>query len=225
MSQVEFVPYGWPEPSQQYLQATRFFNYDHPVVQGFVEQAVAGARTPREQAVALFYAVRDQVRYDPFSATLTPECYQASTVVIQGSAFCIPKASLLVAGARMLGIPAGIGLSDVVNHFTSPKMQQWMGNREVFMHHGWAAMLIDGQWVKAVPAFNRELCELMRVPPTEFDGTEDAILQQYSEDGSVQMEYLKDHGIWSDLPFQRIDADWSAYYPASMWNHQRTSAE
>ncbi len=218
----EFTPYGWPEPGRLYLEPTEFFNYDDPQVSKFVERAIGDAGSPREQMMRLFLAVRDDIRYDAFSARLVPACFQASTVVHDGAAFCIPKAALLVAGARMLGVPAALGLSDVVNHFSTPKMQQMMGSREVFMHHGWAALYLDSRWVKVVPAFNRELCALMKVPPTDFDGEHDAILQQYTEDGSVSMEYLKDHGIWADVPFLRITGDWAGYYPATLWAHQQS---
>ncbi len=217
-----FTPYGWPEPGPLYLAPTRFFDFEQPEVANFVREATAGAHTPREQAVRLFLAVRDQIRYEPYTVRMTPECFRASTVVRERGAFCIPKAVLLIAGARLLGIPAALGLSDVVNHFSTPRMQQMMGGREVFMHHGWAGLHIEGRWVKAVPAFNKELCTLMRVPPTDFDGLHDAVLQQYKEDGSVQMEYLRDHGVWSDLPYLRIDDDWGGYYPHSLWSGQRS---
>ncbi len=223
MSDCEFTPYGWPEPGARYLEPTTFIDFEHPDVEDFTRQAVEGAKSKREQAVSLFLAVRDQVRYDPFTMRMTPECFRASTVVREKGAFCIPKAVLLAAGARLLGIPAAIGLSDVVNHFSTPKMQQMMGGREVFMHHGWTALHIEGRWVKAVPAFNRELCALMGVPPTDFDGTHDAILQQYKVDGSVHMEYLRDHGVWSNLPYLRIDSDWTAYYPSVLWNGRRSA--
>jgi transglutaminase-like putative cysteine protease len=221
----QFTPYGWPEPGPLYLEPTGFLDYRQPEVAQFVRAAVAGATGPREQAARLFLAVRDQVRYEPYTMRLTPECFRASTVVRERAAFCIPKAVLLAAGARLLGIPAAIGLSDVVNHFSTPKLQAIMGQREVFMHHGWAALYLEGKWVKAVPAFNAELCRLMRVPPTEFDGTRDAVLQQYKEDGSVHMEYLRDHGVWSDLPYLRIDDDWCGYYPPSLWAGQRSRVE
>ena len=222
MHNKEFTPYGWPEPGPLYLAATPFIDFDQPAVVQFVSDATAGAATQREKAIRLFLAVRDQIRYEPYSLRMTPECFRASTVVRERGSFCIPKAVLLAAGARMLGIPAALGLSDVVNHFSTPRMQQVMGNREVFMHHGWAAMYLDGRWVKAVPAFNKELCTLMRVPPTDFDGEHDAVLQQYKEDGSVHMEYLRDHGVWSDVPYLRIDEDWRGYYPPSLRNHGRS---
>ncbi|MBB1600545.1 transglutaminase family protein [Variovorax sp. UMC13] len=220
MSEPEFTPYGWPEPTDRYLAATDFLDFGAPAVAQFVADAVRDAITPTQKAARLFYAVRDRVRYDAGNVRLTPEGLRASTVVAEGEAFCIPKAVLLVAAARCAGIPAAIGLSDVVNHLSTPKMQQAMGGREVFMHHGWAALYLDGRWLKAVPAFNKELCALMGVPPTEFDGTRDAVLQQFKADGSVHMEYLRDHGIWSDVPLRRIDADWAGYYPPTLWRER-----
>lgn len=225
MQNLEFTPYGWPAPGPTYLAPTSFLDYEHPDVAAFAREAVGAATDAREQAVRLFLAVRDQVRYEPFTMRMTPECFRASTAVRERGTFCIPKAVLLAACARRVGIPAAIGLSDVVNHFSTPKLVALMGGREVFMHHGWAALHIEGRWLKAVPAFNKELCALMRVPTTDFDGTQDAILQQYKEDGSVHMEYLRDHGVWSDLPYLRIDADWSGYYPPSLWHGQRSRVD
>lgn len=223
MNDTEFTPYGWPEPGERYLAATELLDFDVPAVAQFVAEAVQDAATPTEKAVRLFHAVRDRIRYDTSSVRLTLAGFRASTVVAEGQAFCIPKAALLVAAARCAGIPAAIGLSDVVNHFSTPKLQQAMGGREVFMHHGWAALYLEGRWLKAVPAFNKELCTLMGVPPTAFDGTQDAVLQQFKADGAVHMEYLRDHGIWSDVPFQRIEADWIAYYPMAMWRERQAS--
>jgi hypothetical protein len=89
-----------------------------------------------------------------------------------------------------------------------------MGHREVFIHHGYAALYLDGKWIRAAPAFNIELCNRFGVPPTEFDGRSDAILQKYDAQNNVRMEYLRDHGFWSDLPFNRVKDDMEGYYPA-----------
>ncbi|MFT4100027.1 MAG: transglutaminase family protein [Burkholderiaceae bacterium] len=215
-SALRFTPYGWPEPGPDYLAPTAFLDHDHPRVRDFVATALGddgASASPRDRAIRLFVAVRDAIRYDPYQVDLEGTGFRASEVLRLGSGFCVPKAVLLAACARSAGIPAAIGTSDVVNHFTSPKLLERMGGHDVFMHHGWAALHLDGQWVKAVPAFNRELCERMGVPPTDFDGVHDAVLQTFDANGRQVMSYLKDHGVWSDLPLARIRADYEAYYP------------
>lgn len=212
-SKLIFTPEGFPEPGPAYLAPTRFFDFDTPSVRAFVDETLAGERDEVAKAVKLYYAVRDRIRYDPFKVELKPQLYQASSVLAAGSAFCIPKASLLVACARAAGIPCAIGLSDVRNHLTTPKLQQRMGGRDLFVHHGYAVMYLDGRWLKAAPAFNIEMCRRFDVLPTEFDGRSDAIFQQFDARSRRHMEYVRDHGVWSDLPYQRIEMDFAAFYP------------
>jgi len=208
-----FTPYGDPEPSEKNLEPTEFFDFRHPSVASFVERTIQGEDDPVAQAVRLFHAVRDEVCYDMYGVTIDPSRFRASDVLSRGAGFCIPKACLLVAALRAVGIPSVIGTSDVVNHFTTPKMERAMGGRTIFLHHGYATMYLAGKWVKAVPAFNKELCERMGVAPTGFDGRSDALLQEYDAEKNLRMSYLKDHGHWTDLPMSRISADFSGYYP------------
>jgi len=45
----------------------------------------------RAQAVALYYAVRDGFRYDPYRIDLSPHGMKASTVLDNGYGWCVPR--------------------------------------------------------------------------------------------------------------------------------------
>ena len=187
---------------------TTFADADHPAVKQFAESVTEGAQTDKERAVALFHAVRDGIWYDPYLASEDPEDYRASAVLAAGRAYCIPKAVLLCAAGRAAGIESQLGFADVRNHLNTEKLRARMGDLDdVFPWHGYALFKLDGRWVKATPAFNAELCERFGVTPLEFDGEHDALLQPYTDDGRTYMEYVRDRGVYDDLPFDEIMAD------------------
>jgi transglutaminase-like putative cysteine protease len=206
-----------PLPGPEFLASTRFLDSDSEAVRAFAQTVTAGETTPAGRAIKLFYAVRDRWRYDPFSMRSTPDAYIASHVLQATAAYCIPKAILFAAAARAVAIPAGIGLADVINHLTTPKLRERLGGRDYFMHHGFAVLYLEGKWVKAAPTFNRELCDRFGVRPTEFDGCTDALFQEFDAHDRRHMEYVKDHGIWPDFPFDMVMADFRAFYPPSVF--------
>lgn len=134
-----------------------------------------------------------------------------------GRGFCLPKTNLLAACARAVAIPAAIGLADVRNHLCTEKLRRAMGGKDLFLHHGYAFLYLNGRWVKAAPAFNIELCEKFGVLPTDFDGRSDALLQPIDAQGKRHMEYVLDRGFFADFPFQRVIGDFKTYYPGSLF--------
>ncbi len=216
---------GLPATTQGYLGATGFFDVEHPTVRAFVSEAIGDAATARERAVRLFYAVRDRIRYDPYRVVLDAPAYKASAVIEAGFGWCVPKAGLLAACARAAGIPSAIGLADVVNHLNTEKLRERMNGVNVFYDHGYAALYLDGRWLKAAPAFNIELCERFGVRPTEFDGESDALYQEFDTADRRHMEYLTDHGTWSDLPLEQIKADFAIHYPGLLRRLDEASTE
>lgn len=214
---IHTPPGSQPEPGPAYLESTGFIDCATDSVHRFAIESVGDAASDVDRAVRLYYSVRDGWRYDPFSMSLSPEIYVASNVLRANSGYCITKAILLVAGARALGIQAALGFSDVVNHLTTDKLRRQMGGSTYFMYHGYAVLHLDGRWVKAAPAFNIELCRRFGVVPTEFDGRSDALFQEFDAHDRRHMEYVKEHGVWSDLPLQRIVDDFRGFYPPELF--------
>ena len=195
----------------EYLAAGEFIDSQHPAVVSFAKENSKGD-TPLARGVSLYYAVRDQVRYNPFLDVSDRETYRASSVLAAGQGFCIGKAALLAASARAAGIEARVGFADVKNHLTTPRLAETMGT-DLFVYHGYADLHLDGRWVKATPAFNLALCKRFRVKPLEFDGRSDSIFHAFDEDERRHMEYVSDRGRYADVPVAEIQRVFSETYP------------
>ena len=195
----------------EYLSAGRYVDSAHPLVAAFSRKHTKG-RAERERAVSLYYAVRDEIRYNPFLDFADPDVFRASAVLEAGQGFCVGKASLLAACARAAGIEARVGFADVKNHLTTPRLAETMGS-DLFVYHGYTDLRIDGRWVKATPAFNLALCTRFRVKPLEFDGRADSIFHPFDEDDRRHMEYLRDRGVYADVPVDDIQREFRAAYP------------
>jgi transglutaminase-like putative cysteine protease len=185
------------------LRATWFLDWESAAVMEFAQRATKGAATDRERATRLFYAVRDGYRYDPYTASRDAEDYRASAIVKTSSAYCAPKAILLTAVSRAVGIPARIGFADVRNHLATPKLLERLGT-DLFVFHGYSELHIEGRWLKAAPTFNRELCDRFGVAAQEFDGTADALLHPFDTEGRRHMEYVNERGSFDDVPFDEM---------------------
>jgi len=186
-----------------YLTPTKIIDSDHKSIQDYAVRIVMGSTDPIEIATKLYLAVRDDIRYDPYSPFYLPEHYRASNVLKRGRSFCVPKASLLCALGRACGIPSRVGFADVRNHLTTKQLSDFMGNN-LFVYHGFVEFYLDGKWVKATPAFNSELCKRHGVPPLEFNGREDSLFQGYNLENRKFIEYVEFHGVYADIPVSII---------------------
>jgi transglutaminase-like putative cysteine protease len=198
-----------------YLSPTPVIDSDHPAVIDFARRAVAAANgggdDRRQAAVAIYYAVRDGIWYDPYYPFYRPEHYRASSVLASGRGYCVSKAALLCALSRAIGIPCRLGFATVRNHLATRQLIDFLGS-DLFVYHGFVEFLLGGRWVQATPAFNRELCERHRVEPLEFDGVNDSIFHEYNLDSKKFMEYVTYHGTWADVPVDRIVSEWEKAY-------------
>jgi transglutaminase-like putative cysteine protease len=201
-----------------WLRPTWFIDSDAPEVAGFVDAHIDRSDAAREQAIALFYAVRDAIRYDPYGISYQPAAFRASAAATAPTNWCVPKSVLLAAAARSLGIPARLGFADVRNHLTSEKLSESMGT-DLFAWHGYAELLLptpgepgERRWFKLSTAFNIELCDRFGVRPLEFDGTADALMHPFDKAGNRHMEYVNQRGSFDDLPLDEMLADFVEIY-------------
>ncbi|MEZ5426100.1 MAG: transglutaminase family protein [Pyrinomonadaceae bacterium] len=197
---------------EYYLTPTFYLDFDHPEVLRFALENTDETRSARENAVSLFYAVRDGFKYDPYRLDLRPSGLKASSLLKKETGYCVEKAVLLAASARAVGIASRLSFYIVANHIATEKFEQILGTNEL-VFHGAAEMFLDGKWLKTTPAFNEKLCRRLRVTPLEFDGTEDAIFQQFDDQGNVFMEYLHDYGNFADMPYELAVSELKKHYP------------
>lgn len=204
-----------PSEFAEYLRPTWFIDSDNPAVIDFARGSAGDRTSAVAKAVGLYYAVQDGIRYDPYRVDLGPEAMRASAVLARGFGFCIPKAVLLAAAARVEGIPSRLGFADVKNHLATDRLKRLM-QTEVFAFHGYTELFLGDRWIKATPAFNSSLCERFDVEPLAFDGQHDSVFQQLDRKGNRYMEYIRDHGQFADLPLEQVRAAFEKHYPSLM---------
>ncbi len=196
----------------RYLEPTPFVDWESPEVLSFARENAGGSAEPADRAVKLYYAVRDGMRYDPYTLDLTVEGMRASTTLKNRRGWCVTKACLLAACLRAVGVPARLGYADVRNHLSTARMRAVM-QTDVFFYHGYTSVYLDGEWLKATPAFNVELCTKFRIRPLEFDGKSDSVYHPFDLDGNRHMEYLRYRGEYADVPLADMIAAFHREYP------------
>ncbi|MEU8570273.1 transglutaminase-like domain-containing protein [Streptomyces pathocidini] len=186
-------------------EPTEFLDYEHPDVQDFLAHSGIDPSTPpAEQAVRLYYAVRDGIHYEVYGTGLSREALRASSVARAGQGFCLHKSVLYAAAVRAVGVPSRLVYADVRNHLASERLKRMVGG-EVF-HHGLVSVHLGGRWLRVTPVFNALLCRLYGMTPLEFDGTASSTYHPYDADGDdgKRMEFLRDYGAYDDLPYELL---------------------
>lgn len=195
-----------------YLIPTAIIDSDHRRIRELAASLTTSTENePIGQAMDLYYWVRDEIQYDPYTPFYKPEHYRASNIIENGRGFCIPKASLLCALGRACGIPSRVGFATVRNHLATRQLIEMLGT-DLFSWHGFVEFYLQDRWIKATPTFNIELCRKFNVQPLEFNGREDSMFQEYSKDRKQFMEYVEFLGVFADIPVEAIVAGWKTTY-------------
>ncbi|WP_291963634.1 transglutaminase-like domain-containing protein [Maribacter sp.] len=195
-----------------YLSPTYFYDFESEEIQAIVSEFKDASLSQKEIAIALYNKVRDHWRYDPYSLSFNKEKYRASEIAKRTNGHCIDKSIVLIACLRAMDIPARIHLAKVKNHIGVERLIEKFGSNEL-TPHGMVDAFIDGKWLKLSPTFNTSLCEMLRVAPLDFDGENDAVLQEFSADGTQFMEYLEDYGHFEDVPMEFMERNAREHYP------------
>ena len=197
---------------ESYLTPTYYLNFNHPTVQEFVQTHTTDGASPLENTIQLYYAVRDEIRYNPYYFSMEKDAFKASKVLERKQDWCVPKSVVYAACCRAIGIPARLGFADVRNHLSTERMRKQM-KTDVFAWHGYVDVLLEGKWVKATPAFNKTLTDKFRLKSLEFDGKSDSIYHPFDLDGNQHMEYIKQRGTYADLPLEEMLQSFAELYP------------
>ena len=195
-----------------YLKPTYFIDSNSPTIIAYANTTCRSKTADIDRAIALYYAVRDDIRYDPYSVEDKRESVRASSVLKRKAGFCVAKAVLLAAVLRSQKIPARLGFADVKNHLVTQRLKALM-ETDLFIYHGYIEVFLRNKWVKATPAFNLSLCQSFNVKPLEFDGVHDSLFHEFDTNGNRHMEYVKDHGTFADLPYDTLYEEFKRHYP------------
>jgi len=195
-----------------YLMPTHFIDSNACEVETFAKESADNAKTDTDRAIRIFYAVRDQIRYDPYHVSISPDEIRASKVLERRSGWCVEKALLLAAAARALDIPSRLGFADIRNHLTPESLKNFLGT-DLFVFHGYTEMFLNNRWIKATPAFDLALCTRFNIVPVEFTAEQNASFHPYDVKGNKHIEYVNDRGIFADLPLEKIAAGLISCYP------------
>ncbi len=191
----------FPSVEQTYLEPAYFVNSNAPEVIDYTLQVTRGIHDPIEKAVELFYAVRDDFRYNIHDVNIEAEELKASTLVKRGYGYCVEKANLLAATCRVVGVPSRLGFANVKTSIAPESLRRVL-HTDVMVFQGYTEIWIEDHWVRVNPAFNASLCQKLAIPALEF-----GILEQ------KHFQTVKDYGCFHDLPYDLYVQELRNYYP------------
>ncbi len=197
-----------------YLQPTKFFDFNKKFVRDKAFKITEGLETEKEKAIALFYWVRDEIKYNMLAYNPSIKAnFKASVTLKRKNGFCVSKSILLSTFARAIGIPARIHLVDLINHKISQKVIDFM-DTNVMHYHGYSELYLNNKWVKLTPSFDQKTAiKGGFIPMVEFDGENDAVFATYDNEGRKFGEYVQDRGVHADLPLGDILRVFIEKYP------------
>ncbi len=206
--------------SEKYTEPTFHFDFLNEKIQNILA-SLKGKEPLSDTAFAMkaYLYVRDTWPYNPYRFSLINEDWKVSKIITHKTGHCLDKAVILISILRAAKIPARLGLAKVRNHIAIDDIIEKFGS-DVLVPHGYVDIFLNDKWVKATPAFNKGLCELLKVKTLEFDGEHDSLFQEFDQTGKkVFMEYLEDYGTFNEVPLPFMYQLMAEHYPAFQKKH------
>ena len=206
----------------RYLKTSYIINWKNPSILGELSKILKDIPENSDdvqKAIKLFYYVRDNFRYKVTFDFTSPNHLKATTTLKQGYGHCVRKSILLTAFGRAAGIPTRLHFVDLKNHLLRPEWIDKFG--EKILWHGYVEFFLDEKWVKASPAYDKELCIKHNYYITEFNGKDDALFKSSDLSGNKFMDYIKDHGTFAKVPYIRMLSNWFVYYAPYILRYKR----
>jgi len=199
---------------KEYLEETFHFDFSHKHIQKIYNQLKGSeALTDKEFAIKAYLFVRDNWHYYPYRISLIENDWKCSEIILHKQGHCIDKVIILISLLRAAQIPARLGLAKVKNHIAVDQIVQKFGT-DVLVPHGYAEIYLNKKWIKATPAFNKELCDKLNVNVLDFNGEHDSLFQEFDRTGNaIFMEYLEDYGTFNKVPLTFMHKLLVDHYP------------
>jgi len=184
------------EKIKNFLKETRFCDFNHSEIAKIADDFKSKYKNNKQLAIALFYFVRDNTKYNVGDWTKT-----ASETLSTGVGTCTNNANLLVALLRKAEIPAGYGIMKVYGreYFGVIVPKKLKVNISKISTHVYCYVYINNKWLKCDPSDDEPLSiGTQHLNPqselVNWDGESHAMLNLH-----------KDHIIQDRGPVDNID--------------------
>jgi len=207
---------------ETYLEPTPFINSTHPAILKKAGELTDNIDDAVSMAEALFYFIRDQISYT-FRIHLDKNLYKASSVLEKKSGFCVQKSVLFCALARACGIPSGLFFYDI-RDYTLPEQMTAVLKTNILYFHAVTALYLNHRWIQCDATLHQDLVKKKGLIPVLFSA-DGCLMHSVTADGSKHIKYIREHGLFSDIPFKQLFQALESGYPHLYQKHTKSSTD
>lgn len=187
------------------LEPTDVIDSTHPAIEQQASQLTTAHEIPFTRASALFYFVRDEIRYSFTPDLQRRQDWRASKTLRRGDGFCQQKTVLLAALARAAGIPSAIGFQHIRDYKLLDTRYEEPLPDGIIPFHGLTFFWLDGAWWIADATLDAGLCERRGYRLVELERGAHARLPATDLDGNPHFDFLEEFGPFPNLPMVITD--------------------